>query len=166
MSPHIDDPANPLPAGAGSAGIVVSESDRVPMCRENRPLDSTTASCYSLRNVAYTLIMFRKVCHGRRTAHGCAVDVEEAGECYLLDPRFELRNHSPTGLEWGYCGSGPQLALALAADVLGDDDRAQAVYQPLKLKLVARLPHEEWVLTERQSRSAIEAIEQERGQER
>jgi hypothetical protein len=105
-----------------------------------------------------------KVYHGRRSPHGCAVDVEENGECYLLHPRLDLRNHSATGLEWGYSGSGPaQLALALAADVLGDDDRAQAVYQPLKFKLIGKLPHEEWVLSERQIRSAIESIEQERG---
>jgi len=104
-----------------------------------------------------------KVYHGRRTEHGCAVDVEEDGECCLLNPRLDLRNHSPTGLEWGYGGSGPaQLALALAADVLGDDDRAQAVYQKLKFRLVGGLPHEEWILTERHIRGAIEAIEQER----
>ena len=34
-----------------------------------------------------------------------------------LDPRFDLRNHSPDGFEWGYYGSGPaQLALALLCD--------------------------------------------------
>jgi len=39
-----------------------------------------------------------------------------------LEWRLDLRNHSPTGLEWGYGGSGPaQPALALAADVLRDD---------------------------------------------
>ena len=106
--------------------------------------------------------------HGRRTEHGCAVDVEEEdGQCYLLHPRHDLRNHSPDGLEWGYSGSGPaQLALALAADVLGDDDRAQDIYQRLKSKLVAGLPHEEWVLTEHRVRAAIDAIEQERAHRR
>ncbi len=103
-----------------------------------------------------------KVYHGRRTEHGCAVDVEEDAECTSLNPRNHLRRHS-SEFNWGYGGSGPaQLALALAADVLGDDDRAQAVYQQLKFKLIGRLPHEEWVLTERQIRSAIETIEQER----
>ena len=73
-----------------------------------------------------------KVYHGRRTEHGCAVDVEEDGECYGLHPRHDLRNHSPD-IEWGYSGSGPaQLALALAADVLQDDDKAQEIYQRLK----------------------------------
>jgi hypothetical protein len=121
-------------------------------------------SCYLPRKrISHPFIGLMKVYHGRRTEHGCAVDVEEDGECSLLNPRLDLRNHSPTGLEWGYSGSGPaQLALALAADVLGDDDRAQAVYQQMKFKLIGRLPHEEWVLTERQIREAIETIEQER----
>lgn len=104
-----------------------------------------------------------KIYHGRQTEHGCAVDVEEDGECSLLNPRHDLRLHSRE-LNWGYGGSGPaQLALALAADVLGDDDKAQAIYQKLKFKLVGGLPHEEWVLTESRIRSAIDAIEQERG---
>jgi hypothetical protein len=103
-----------------------------------------------------------RIYHGRRTEHGCAVDVEEDGEVYSLNPRHDLRKHSPTGLEWGYSGSGPaQLALALAADVLQDDDLAQEVYQRLKFKLVGTLPHEEWVLTEGRIRAAIEAVEKE-----
>jgi hypothetical protein len=105
-----------------------------------------------------------KTYHGRRTEHGCAVDVEEDDEVYCLNPRHDLRNHSPTGLKWGYSGSGPaQLALALAADVLRDDERAQEIYQRLKFRLVGGLPHEGWVLTERQVLAAIHAVEQERG---
>ena len=42
-----------------------------------------------------------------------------------LDPRTDIRNHSPTGLEVGYLGSGcAQTALALLADALGDDEQA------------------------------------------
>jgi hypothetical protein len=112
-------------------------------------------------------MLVMKVYHGRRSEHGCAVDVEENGEVTLLDLRLDLRSHSPTGPEWGYAGSGPaQLALALAADVLGDDDRAQDVYQQLKFKLVGRLPKDGWMLTEGQVRAAIDAIEQERGRPR
>ena len=47
-----------------------------------------------------------KVYHGRRTDHGCAVDVEEDGEVTLLNPRLDLRNHSPSGFEWGYGAAG------------------------------------------------------------
>jgi hypothetical protein len=104
-----------------------------------------------------------KTYHGMRTEAGCTVVVEEDGEFTGLDYRYDLRNHSPDGVEWGYGGSGPtQLALALAADVLGNDDKAQLVYQRLKAKLICGLPHEGWVLTEGRIRSAIEAIEQER----
>ncbi len=104
-----------------------------------------------------------KTYHGMRTPNGCSVQVEQDGECTGLPPRHDLRNHSTSGYEWGYGGSGPaQLALALAADVLGDDDRAQDVYQQLKFTLVGRLPHEGWVLTESRIRHAIETIEQEK----
>jgi hypothetical protein len=50
--------------------------------------------------------------------------------------------------------------------VLGDDDRAQEVYQRLKFKMIGGLPHEGWVLTENRLRLAIEAIEQEQGRHR
>lgn len=80
-----------------------------------------------------------------------------------LDPRLDLRNHSPTGFEWGYAGSGPaQLALALAIDVLGDEDRALNVYQRLKFKVVGRLPVEGWTITEEKLREVIEGIESSR----
>jgi hypothetical protein len=107
-----------------------------------------------------------KTYHGMRTEAGCTVVVEEDGQFTGLDYRNDLRNHSPDGVEWGYGGSGPaQLALALAADVLGDDEKAQEVYQRLKFKLIGGLPHEGWVLTEARIRSAIDAIEQERERE-
>ena len=50
--------------------------------------------------------------------------------------------------------------------MLGDDDKAQEIYQRLKFKLVAGLPHEEWILTEERLRSAIDDIEQERERSR
>lgn len=84
-----------------------------------------------------------------------------------LDPRLDLRSHSPTGLEWGYAGSGPaQLALALAADALGDDGRALAVYQGLKLRLVGRLPGDGWSLTDGKVCEIITQLEEERGRGR
>jgi Family of unknown function (DUF6166) len=104
-----------------------------------------------------------KIYHGSRTEHGAAVVVEENGEFRALDPRHDLRNHSPTGFEWGYSGSGPaQLALALAADVLQDDEKAQDCYQRLKFKLIGGLPDQGWILTEERLRTTIEAIELER----
>lgn len=73
-----------------------------------------------------------------------------------LDPRLDLRNHSPTGFEWGYGGSGPaQLALALLAHHFGEDEMALEVYQRFKFAVVARLPKYSWTLTSEQIQSAL-----------
>ena len=77
-----------------------------------------------------------KTCHGWRS--GYAVDVTVNGR--PLKPRFDLWNHSPTGFEWGYGGSGPaQLALALLADHLGNDQEAVAYHQHFKFAVIARV---------------------------
>ena len=108
-----------------------------------------------------------KVYHGTQTEHGAAVVVEENGECRGLNPRHDLRCHSTDGFDWNGSGNGPaQLALALAADVLGDDKKAQDLHQRLKFKLVSGLPPEGWVLTEDRIRAAIDAIEQEQRRSR
>jgi hypothetical protein len=67
-----------------------------------------------------------------------------------LPLRLDLRNHSPTGHEWGYGGSGPaQLALDLLSHASGDDEGSQRAYQKFKAQVIARLPREMgWVLTE------------------
>ena len=47
-------------------------------------------------------------------------------------------------------GSGPaQLALALLADHLGNDEQALAVYQRFKWAVIAKLPKHAWKLTSR-----------------
>lgn len=58
-----------------------------------------------------------------------------------LDPRTDLWNHSPDGFEVGYCGSGPaQLALAILADCLGDQDNlAIRLHQRFKFDVIAKL---------------------------
>src|SRR4051812_25709179 len=101
-----------------------------------------------------------RVYRGTRTDQGCRVVVEEDGATRPLAPRLDLRAHSPAGFEWAYPGSGPaQLALALAADVLGDDGRARDVYQRLKFGLIAGLPRAGWELSEDRVRAAVEAAE-------
>jgi hypothetical protein len=48
--------------------------------------------------------------------------VESHGCSYVLNDSLNIRNHSPTGFEFGYAGSGPaQLALAILVDYLGPD---------------------------------------------
>ena len=85
---------------------------------------------------------------GVRRAFGCQVFVLEGRDALgWLNPRFDLRRHSPDGFEWGYGGSGPaQLALALLADAGGSDRLALAMYQSFKAEVVANLPHDGWIL--------------------
>jgi len=88
----------------------------------------------------------------------CYVEVFKPGKSpYPLRERQDIVNHSPTGIAWGYGGSGPaQCALAILIDYLGDEERAQALYQDFKFKVVARIPrNSEWKLTGRQIENAI-----------
>ena len=100
-----------------------------------------------------------------RDEHGHPVQTvvkvhEEGRETRLLPLRHDLRRHSAE-FNWGYGGSGPaQLSLALAAEVLGDDEAAQDVYQQLKRKLVGGFPEDGWTLSEDQLRQAIREIQE------
>jgi hypothetical protein len=116
---------------------------------------------------------------GKRTEHGAQVTVTQAtvpednARTDQTDPsgqterdlplRLDLWNHSPTGFEWGYGGSGPaQLALALLADALGDDKKAVALHQAFKWQVVARLPaRENWTLTDEEVRTIAARVEAE-----
>jgi len=83
-------------------------------------------------------------------------------EVYRIDPdgarsaiawRLDLVNHSPTGLSWGYGGSGSaQCALAILADFLkNNDELAVRLHQDFKQRFVARFG-DEWKLTGRSIR--------------
>ena len=99
---------------------------------------------------------------GTRGEHGCMVTVEDGTDGGGLDPRFDLRAHAD-GFNWGYAGGGPaQLALAMCADVLGDDDRARDLYQTFKFRVVAHLPADGWVLSEREVLEHLAGIDRER----
>jgi hypothetical protein len=98
-----------------------------------------------------------KVYRGVRDIDRCAsVLVQRDGRrATPLRMRRDLDNHSPTGLEWGYPGSGPaQLALALLADALSDDETAVHLHQRFKWAVVAKLPQERgWQMTEDEVRA-------------
>lgn len=81
-----------------------------------------------------------------------------------LNMRYDLRNHSPDGPNWGYGGSGPaQLALAIVAAALGDDDLALMLYQDYKWHLIAKVQSVNWTLP---ASSVVEwAQDQEKGRE-
>lgn len=70
--------------------------------------------------------------------------------------RLDLVNHSPTGLSWGYGGSGPaQCALALCADYLADDELALEIYQTFKSEFVCRWA-DDWTLTRHQMKNLVD----------
>lgn len=89
----------------------------------------------------------------RRLSDGVEAVVIEGLSSRPLDLRLDLHNHSPTGFEWGYGGSGPaQLALAVLADCLGDE-YALDFYQDFKRDVVAGQSGAAWSIEE----SAIRA---------
>jgi len=92
---------------------------------------------------------------GRREGHIVAVTVNGR----VLNPRHDLWNHSPTGFEWGYGGSGPaQLALALLADHLRNDEAAVTFHQDFKFEVLAKLPYHGWTLTSEQIHDALASL--------
>jgi hypothetical protein len=104
-----------------------------------------------------------KIYQGRRESGGCVIKVYtqpvvgnapfgQPHSHYGLTPgrSLRLRNHSPTGFEWGYGGSGPaQTALAILLDHCGDEKLALTFYQDFKADAVARMPGE-WELTQQE----------------
>lgn len=92
-----------------------------------------------------------KIYKGERLKDGAVVSVTtiKNGEerISLLNPRYDLYNHSPDGFEWGYGGSGPaQLALALLADRT-DDETTLRLYQQFKRDVIVRMEKRKWTLT-------------------
>ncbi len=85
--------------------------------------------------------------------HGRAVVEKQPGQEQVTPQQsLELANHSPSGFDWGYGGSGPaQLALALLLDYTGDEDVALAHYTEFKNRVVSQLdcshPEGHWRLT-------------------
>lgn len=81
---------------------------------------------------------------------GAAQSVELAEDVYLWRDRQgtaqsnvpHFVRHSPTGIEWGYGGSGPaDLALSILRRFT-DPDTAERLYQRFKEDVIATVPHE------------------------
>lgn len=95
-----------------------------------------------------------KMYTGYRDESGCDVFVD--GE--ILDPKFDLINHSPDGFEWGYCGSGPsQLAFAILWDFLEDKTLTPYLYQKFKFDVISHLAEDEFTLTGDQIQAWIDS---------
>lgn len=112
---------------------------------------------------------------GRRDGRGDAIVevLDGNGGRIPLPLRLDLVNHSPTGFEWGFGGSGPaQLALALLADALQGhapptlkaDDVAERLHHDFKHSIIARLAQSEaWSITESRVREIAQLLEARRG---
>jgi hypothetical protein len=94
---------------------------------------------------------------GIREGHAVTVTVDGR----RLNPRRDLWNHSPSGFEWGYGGSGPaQLALAILADHCGNDERALNLYQRFKWAVIAELPGRGWTLTSEEIEQTLQKLQE------
>ena len=95
-----------------------------------------------------------KTYRGDRTIDG--IDVTVDGEA--LDPRFDLRTFSDLGFEWTYEGDeSRQLALAILADRLGDDERALGLTEPFMRAVVANFDNT-WEMSAADVDEAIAAL--------
>lgn len=105
------------------------------------------------------------VFRGQRHDSGCVVVVRETdGVERDLPARLDLWNHSPSGFEWGYGGSGPaQLSLAILAYQTGDDELAVRLHQRFKFDVVAKLDRAEWELESWRVRDWIDGVPKKEG---
>jgi hypothetical protein len=100
-----------------------------------------------------------KIYEGRRHDGRASVMVVDGDRVAPLPWRLDLIKHSPTGLEWGYGGSGPaQLALAILADAI-DNDTARELHQQFKARVISCLERANgWSLTEAQVHYIAEGL--------
>lgn len=81
-----------------------------------------------------------------------------------IEPSLKISNHSPTGFEWGYRGSGPsQLSLAILLEVCGEDI-ARRYYHTFKEEVIDNLPRNtdsyiQWTIDEAYVKKYIEIKE-------
>lgn len=93
-----------------------------------------------------------KIYYGVRSEDGCKILVFTEGmDDYLLPLHLDHVQHSPTGFEWGYGGSGPsQLAFSILADFGLAIDEVHALYQKFKADIVTHLDYLYFRLTSEQ----------------
>jgi hypothetical protein len=84
-----------------------------------------------------------KTYSGDRTIDGIKVTVDGQP----LDERYDIKQFTDLGFEWTYEGNSPQqLALAILADHLGDDQKALELSSYFMKVIIAELDNE-WELT-------------------
>lgn len=132
-----------------------------PICRAKRPAEEQSPDQEQIRPRYWGPLTpedlparpYTKVYFGKREIYGRVV-VEDAGATYPLQ---HIVYHSPTGMEWGYSGSGPSdLARSILADVAGIRV-ADTFYQEFKQAIIASLPQEGFRLPEADVRAWLAA---------
>lgn len=119
-----------------------------------RDLVAATIACEARRQDNVTVVAARMpsvgdeqddgVVTGRRVDGEGRVEID--GAPLDWEASLAVRNHSPTGPEWGYGGSGPaQLALAILLAVI-EPERAERLYQAFKTERIATIGDDEWSL--------------------
>ena len=89
-----------------------------------------------------------KIFQGIRECGCCNVTVTSGAATRDLPLRLMWANHSPTGFEWGYAGSGPaQLALAILAEFL-PKNQSLRLHQQFKFQKICHLPRNGWIMRE------------------
>lgn len=112
----------------------------------------------------------------QRTYSGTRVEgyarVSVDGKPLHPGPSQRIENHSPTGFEWGYAGSGPaQLALAILLDyfeftkTFEPKRKAQTLHQDFKFAFVAQFPKARWTLTGEKIDDWLRAVGTARGED-
>ena len=96
----------------------------------------------------------------RKEVGGCVVEVETNGNTtqLSLEKSLQIVNHSPTGFQWGYAGSGPaQLAAAILHEVTSDPELTRTYYQSFKFAFVAHWT-EHFEITESEVREWLQDV--------
>lgn len=122
-------------------------------CPTEQPNRLICAACTRRRRTTF----YRGWRDADGTAHVTADNVS-------LPLRLDLVNHSPTGFEWGYAGSGPaQLSVAILADALRSGRRAVRLHQRFKFEVIAALDRDaEWKIVGKTVRQIAARLEREK----
>ena len=76
-----------------------------------------------------------------------------------LDERYDLKRFTRGGFEWTYVGPEPrQLALALLADHLGNDQDALRLVEPFMRAVISNFEND-WMLTSADIDRALNAVQ-------
>ncbi len=109
---------------------------------------------------------------GKRTNDGCVVKIfahdalknnprfiDDLQEGEDLPLRLDIHSHSPDGFEWGYGGSGPsQLALALIAHAMQDDELTKRLYPQFRDVGIATIQQDMWMLSSTDIQKWVESF--------